>query len=63
MYKKEVFEFMDIITVIEREYSKLSNKQKTIADYLLQNRNKIAFLSLKELSVSAKASEVTIQIK
>lgn len=38
----------------------LTNKQRTIADYILSVPDKVAYLTLKELSQKVKASEVSI---
>ncbi len=51
---------MKIIKIIRDSFPTLSNKQKMIATYLLRNRNRIAFLSLKELSSELGVTEVTI---
>lgn len=42
------------------EQSELTNKQRTIANYILAAPDEVAYLSLKELSLRVKASEVSI---
>lgn len=39
---------------------RLSNKQKIIAEYLIKNRGKVGFMSLKDISQEIDVSEVTI---
>ncbi|AOT69657.1 MurR/RpiR family transcriptional regulator [Geosporobacter ferrireducens] len=51
---------MLITDLIKQNLAGLSNKQKKIARYLIRNKNKIAFMSLKELSNELEVSEVTI---
>ncbi len=51
---------MSIIDDISDNMENLSNKQKIIAEYVIRNRGKIGFMSLKELSEKINVSEVTI---
>ncbi|MEW9124070.1 MAG: MurR/RpiR family transcriptional regulator [Thermotaleaceae bacterium] len=51
---------MIITQIIKEHLPTLSNKQKKIARYLMRNKNKIGFMSLKELSNELEVSEVTI---
>ncbi|WIF93957.1 MurR/RpiR family transcriptional regulator [Caminicella sporogenes] len=51
---------MSVLKVIRNNLPNLSNKQKNIAKYLIKNKNKIPFMSLKELSSELNVSEVTI---
>lgn len=51
---------MNIIENMSNYLDSLSNKQKAIAKYLMRNKDKIAFMSLKELSGELNISEVTI---
>ena len=51
---------MDMITNIRNKYSGLTRKQKLIADYMLENIEKMSFLTLKELSEELDITEVTI---
>jgi len=51
---------MSIDKLIKSKYKNLSNKQKTIADYMLQNEAEISFKSLKEISDEIGVTEVTI---
>lgn len=51
---------MDMITKIKEGYPSLTRKQKMIADYMLQNIEKMSFLTLRELSEELDVTEVTI---
>lgn len=51
---------MNILDRIESNFDHLSRKQQQIAQYLVENRNKAGFMSLKEMSAKIKVSEVTI---
>jgi DNA-binding MurR/RpiR family transcriptional regulator len=51
---------MSIDKLIKSKYNNLSNKQKTIADYMLQNEAEISFKSLKDISDEIGVTEVTI---
>lgn len=51
---------MDMITNIREKYPNLTRKQKLIADYMLENIEKMSFLTLKELSEELDITEVTI---
>lgn len=51
---------MDIIHRIQASYPSLTRTQKRIAEYLMQNADKACFLSLKDLSNTVEASEVTV---
>jgi DNA-binding MurR/RpiR family transcriptional regulator len=51
---------MSIDKLIKSKYKNLSNKQKTIADYMFQNEAEISFKSLKEISDEIGVTEVTI---
>lgn len=51
---------MDMITNIREKYPGLTRKQKLIADYMLENIEKMSFLTLKELSEELDITEVTI---
>lgn len=51
---------MDMITNIRSKYPNLTRKQKLIADYMLENIEKMSFLTLKELSEELDITEVTI---
>ncbi len=51
---------MPIDKIIKSKYKNLSKKQKTIADYMLQNEAEISFKSLKEISDEIGVTEVTI---
>ncbi len=51
---------MNILDRIESKFDDLSRKQQIIAQYLMENRNKAGFMSLKEMSTEIKVSEVTI---
>lgn len=51
---------MDMITKIRSKYPDLTRKQKLIADYMLENIEKMSFLTLKELSEELDVTEVTI---
>jgi DNA-binding MurR/RpiR family transcriptional regulator len=51
---------LDLIDAIEENYMELTNKQKAIADYMLANPESICYISLKQLSLRTKSSEVTI---
>lgn len=50
----------NIITIIDEKYSEFSKNHKVLADYIKQNINIIAFLSIKELSEKSKISMATI---
>ncbi|WP_202710395.1 MurR/RpiR family transcriptional regulator [Sporosalibacterium faouarense] len=51
---------MNIIQNISNNLESLSTKQKIIAKYLIQNKDKIGFMTLKELSEETNVTEVTI---
>lgn len=51
---------MSIDKIIKSKYKNLSKKQKSIADYMLQNEAEISFKSLKEISDEIGVTEVTI---
>ncbi len=51
---------MPIDKIIKSKYKNLSKKQKTIADYMLQNEAEISFKSLKDISDEIGVTEVTI---
>jgi len=51
---------LNILDQIELNFDSLSRKQQKIAQYLMENRNKVGFMSLKEMSAKIKVSEVTI---
>ncbi|AOT72557.1 MurR/RpiR family transcriptional regulator [Geosporobacter ferrireducens] len=51
---------MKILKNISMAMDQLSNKQKVIARYLMQNKDKIGFMTLKELSEEINVTEVTI---
>lgn len=51
---------MSIMDQIQSHTASLSTKQKNIAKYLIKNRNKIAFMSMKELSHELEVTEVTL---
>lgn len=51
---------MKILKNISMTMDQLSNKQKVIARYLMQNKDKIGFMTLRELSEEINVTEVTI---
>lgn len=51
---------MDMIAKIKEGYQNLTRKQKLIADYMLQNIEKMSFLTLRELSEELDVTGVTI---
>ncbi|QZY55907.1 MurR/RpiR family transcriptional regulator [Crassaminicella profunda] len=51
---------LNIIKRITNKTHQLSNKQKVIANYLIQNKDKVGFMILKEMSEHIGVSEVTI---
>lgn len=51
---------MDMINKINEGYAGLTRKQKMIADYMLNNIEKMSFSTLKELSEELGVTEVTI---
>lgn len=51
---------MDIMTRIENVYSKMTKKQKQIADYMKENVERMAFITLKDLSVDVGVTEMTV---
>ena len=51
---------MDIIRCIRNIYTDLSKTQRRIADFLLENSNRVAFTTLKSLSKEVNVAEVTI---
>lgn len=51
---------MNIIEIIQSNYVFLTNKQKTVADYLINNPSDICYFSLATLSKKIGCSEVTI---
>lgn len=51
---------MDMINKIKEGYASLTRKQKMIADYMLNNIEKMSFSTLKELSEELDVTEVTI---
>lgn len=51
---------MNVVEMIQNNYSSLTKKQKSIADFLLANSVDICYMTLKEASRRADASELTI---
>ena len=51
---------MDIIRCIRNIYTDLSKTQRRIADFLIENSNRVAFTTLKSLSKEVNVAEVTI---
>ena len=51
---------MNIIEIIKKHYNELTNKQKEIADYLIEKPSDICYISLSNLSKKIGCSEVTI---
>lgn len=51
---------MNILEKIRDDYSRLTKKQKSIADYLLSNPEDICYITLSQLSRHTGASEVTV---
>ncbi|MEW9124028.1 MAG: MurR/RpiR family transcriptional regulator [Thermotaleaceae bacterium] len=51
---------MKILKKIAIDVEQFSNKQKLIAKYLMQNKDKIGFMTLRELSEAINVTEVTI---
>ncbi len=51
---------MNITKRIRTQYTSLSKTQRKIADYLLTNSNRVAFITLKDLSEEVNSAEVTI---
>jgi len=51
---------VDIIDRIRTEYTNLSKTQRKIADYLLENSNRVTFMTLRKMSEEVNAAEVTI---
>lgn len=51
---------MDSFNKIDKNYQKLTNKQKEVADYLLAHPEDVCYISLKDLSKRTSASELTI---
>lgn len=51
---------LNIIDTISDNMNQLTNKQKIISEYLIENSDKIGFMSLKEISEEINVSEVTI---
>lgn len=51
---------MNILEKIRDAYSRLTTKQKNIADYLLSNPEDICYITLSQLSQHTGASEVTV---
>lgn len=50
----------DIMTNIEQCYSKMTKKQRQIADYIKDNADTMTFITLKELSRELGVTEITI---
>ena len=50
----------NIIDNIKEKYPSLTRKQKQIMDCMLEDPESMVFMTLKELSVKASVSEVTI---
>ncbi len=51
---------MEIITRIRTRYNTLSNTQKVIADYVIDNQDDIVMLSISELANACNTSETTV---
>ncbi|MCG8539399.1 MAG: MurR/RpiR family transcriptional regulator [Clostridia bacterium] len=51
---------MNITKRIRTQYTSFSKTQRKIADYLLTNSNRVAFITLKDLSEEVNSAEVTI---
>lgn len=51
---------MNILEQIESKTGELSKKQQMIGQYLIDNKNIISFMSLKEISQAIQVSEVTV---
>ena len=51
---------MSILDVIRAKLATLTAKQRSIASYLLEAPDEVSYLTLKELSVRTRASEVSV---
>ncbi|XCP84272.1 MurR/RpiR family transcriptional regulator [Roseburia hominis] len=51
---------MDITARIDRVYLNMTKKQKQIADYMRDNAEKMAFITLKDLSAEVGVTEMTV---
>lgn len=51
---------MNAIEVIQAGYHTLSNTQRKIADYIIENPHKVCFLSLNQFSMEISVTETTI---
>lgn len=51
---------MNIIEIIQSNYANLTNKQKSVADYLIDKPSDICYISLSILSKKIGCSEVTV---
>ncbi len=51
---------MDIIMRIEEHYPSMTKKQKQIADYIKENIDTMAFITLREMSKELGVTEITI---
>ena len=51
---------MNILEIIEKNITELSRKQQIIAQFVIDNKNSVGFMSLKEMSSEIGVSEVTI---
>lgn len=51
---------MDIVDILKNKYSAMTTKQKKLADFMLNDPHIMCFITLKELSIATKVTEVTI---
>jgi DNA-binding MurR/RpiR family transcriptional regulator len=51
---------LNIIEIIQSKYATLSNTQKKIGDLIIQNPQKVCFLSLNQFSIEVNVTETTI---
>jgi DNA-binding MurR/RpiR family transcriptional regulator len=58
--KVRIIDIMDSFNNIDKNYQKLTNKQREIADYMLAHPEDVCYISLKDLSKRTFTSELTI---
>lgn len=58
--KVRIIDIMDSFNKIDKNYQKLTNKQREIADYMLAHPEDVCYISLKDLSKRTSTSELTI---
>ncbi len=51
---------MNVVDLLKEKYKTMTTKQKKLADYMLNDPHIMCFITLKDLSIATKVTEVTI---